>query len=84
MKDQHRDISVDAFRCLLMFLIVLHHAACHGYFRNDTEYWSLPIIFTLLTYWHVDGFIAISGWFGVRFSLSRFFSLFGVIAFGQS
>lgn len=76
-----REASIDVFRCLLMFLIVLHHAACHGYWKGDTVNWALPLFFTALVYWHVDGFVAISGWYGVRFSLVRFFSLFGVIAF---
>lgn len=76
-----RDASVDAFRCLLMFLIVLHHAAFHGFWKDDTSNWMLPLFFTTLIYWHVDGFIAISGWYGVRFSLAKFFSIWGVIAF---
>lgn len=77
-----RDVSVDAFRCLLMFLIVLHHAACNGYWNNDdTTTWTLPLMFTLLIQWHVDGFLAVSGWFGVRFTLTRFFGLFGIILF---
>ena len=76
-----RDASVDALRCLLMFLIVLHHAACHGFWKADTDHWLMPILFTALIYWHVDAFLAISGWYGVRFSLQRYFSLFGVIAF---
>ena len=81
IRQKKRDIAIDFLRCLLMFFIVLHHAACHGYYKGDTVNWALPILFTTLVFWHVDGFIAISGWFGVRFSLVRFFSLFGVIAF---
>ena len=76
-----RNVSLDALRCLLMFLIVLHHSAFHGYWKDDTTLWLLPYLFTTLIFWHVDGFLAISGWFGVRFTLVRFFRLFGVMVF---
>lgn len=75
-----RDASIDVFRCILMFLIVLHHSAFHGYWAADTSMWSLPVLFTLMIFWHVDGFLAISGWYGVKFSVKRFMRIFGVVA----
>ena len=80
-KGRSRDASIDVFRCLLMFLIVLHHSAFHGHWATDTSMWFVPVLFTLAIFWHVDGFIAISGWYGIRFSFSRFFKIFGLIIF---
>lgn len=81
IKGRTRDASIDVFRCILMFLIVLHHSAFHGYWAADTSMWSLPVLFTLMIFWHVDGFLAISGWYGVKFSVKRFMRIFGVVAF---
>lgn len=80
-QDNKRNPSVDAFRCLLMLLIVVHHSACHGLYGAGGSDWLTPVFLTVLTYWHVDGFIAISGWYGVRFSLVKFSCLYGVVAF---
>jgi len=76
-----RNVSIDAFRCLLMFLIVLHHASIRGYWKDETNNFILPLLYTTLIFWHVDGFIAISGWFGCHFTLVRFSRLFGVMLF---
>lgn len=64
-----------------MFLIVLHHSAYHGYWKNQVSPWVLGILFTALTFWHVDCFIAISGWFGIKFSWKKFLNLWGLIVF---
>ena len=76
-----RDAALDVFRCVLMFLVVLHHAAFHGIYAGRTAYWSLPLLFTSLIVWHVDGFIAISGWFGLRPTTFRVCRILGVILF---
>ena len=76
-----RNVPIDFLRCILMFLIVLHHSSFHGCYANDSRHWLLPLLFTYLIFWHVDGFVAISGWFGTRFSLTRLFNILGVVFF---
>lgn len=76
-----RNANVELLRCLLMFLIVLHHSAFHGYWKDQSSPWLLTVLFTALTSWHVDCFIAISGWFGIRFSWEKFLNLWGLIVF---
>lgn len=78
MKNQ-RNNNIEVFRCLLMFMVVLSHAFCHGRWQSDTSLWTL--IYSTLIIWHVDGFVAISGWFGIRFSWRKLLNLWGIIAF---
>lgn len=78
---KERDANLDLYRCILMFLIVLYHASMFGKWSSDALHWSLGLFFNALIFWHVDGFISLSGWFGVRFSLVRFAKLWGLIAF---
>ena len=80
-----RNPALELFRCLLMFLIVLGHSWGQGPFSpsvradNHVEWWEFITIGMLI--WHVDGFISISGWFGIKFSWRKFFHLLGTIAF---
>ena len=76
-----RNPSVELLRCVLMFLIVLHHAAFLGYWEGDASQLPMLLGFTTLTYWHVDSFVAVSGWFGIKFNWRKFFSLWSVVAF---
>ena len=77
---KQRNGSVEFFRCLLMFLIVFWHCYDCGPFGRgaDPAMWS---VFFALTFWHVDGFIAISGWYGIRFAWSKVIRLWGLMAF---
>lgn len=52
------------FRCLPMYLVVVHHVIVHTPLATNASLFPL----FLLTIPAVDGFVAISGWFGVRFS----------------
>lgn len=78
-----RNPNVEVLRVMAMFMIVLYHSFCHGIygykFANLTDWWTM--FFSDLTFWHVDAFVAISGWFGIRFSIKKFVSLYGVILF---
>lgn len=74
-----RDASVECLRCILMFLIVCVHTWGHGVWKEDRSFWTL--IFTVFTYWHVPAFVAISGWYGIRFSFTKIFSLWGMFLF---
>jgi len=74
-----RNTSVELLRCLLAFLIVLYHAAVLGRWSACEAFWMIPFVAFLV--WHVDCFVAISGWFGIKFSWKKFFRLWGVMAF---
>ena len=74
-----RNHGVEVFRCLLMFMIVLYHCTKFGIFSECNEWWIF--CFTALLLWHVDGFVAISGWFGIRPTLAKFMRLYGVVLF---
>lgn len=80
LSKKQRNGSVEFFRCLLMFLIVFWHCYDCGPFGRgaDPAMWSA---FFALTFWHVDGFIAISGWYGIRFAWSKVIRLWGLMAF---
>lgn len=80
---KQRNANLDAFRCLLMFLIVLYHSFVFGVYGDNSGMPAngLGFVFGALIFWHVDGFIALSGWFGVRFSLLKFFKIWGILLF---
>ena len=74
-----RNGNVEIFRCLLMFLIVAYHSFIYGPLSESKLIWTY--CFTVLICWHTDGFLAISGWYGIRFKWSRFIGLIGHFAF---
>lgn len=73
-----RNSNLDVLRCLTMFLIVLHHTFFYVGCQRGRLF---ELLFNLLIIWHVDLFIAFSGWFGMRFSLKKAWKLWGVMAF---
>lgn len=62
-----RNVSIELLRCLLMFGICM----CHSVGAGGYIYEPLRNIFMMCTV----GFIFITGWFGVRFSLKRVVTL---------
>ena len=68
-----RDASGDFYRCLLMFGICMCHSVSACEYRSD----ALRNIFMMC----VVGFVFITGWYGVRFSLMKLARLLGVAAF---
>ena len=74
-----RNANLDVFRCLAMFLIVLWHSHRHGmsFGLSSVGDW---VVWPLLC-WHVDAFLALSGWFGMKFSMRKFLNLWSVVAF---
>lgn len=76
-----RNSNLDVFRCLAMFLIVVGHVYQHRV--NIPLSMDLQIAHWLCMFlvWHVDSFLSLSGWFGIRFSISKFGRLFALIAF---
>ena len=73
-----RNGNIEAYRCLLMLLIVQYHYA-ELLYPTSNAFWN--ILFTAFIFWHVDGFVAISGWFGIRFTWIKFLKLWGMITF---
>lgn len=74
-----RNGNVEVLRCFLMLLIVFHHVGWHGCFGPPTDWWTLLV--WGLVMWHVDGFVAISGWFGIHLTFKKLISLYGVMMF---
>lgn len=67
-----RDARVELFRCVSMFGIVLIHALGQGGYAGDHRF--LIRLFTPC----VVGFIFISGYFGIKFSVRRVVKLIGI------
>lgn len=64
-----RNASVELYRIVLMFGIVLLHS---GYCSGGSFYWVNSI-----AKWCVDGFVFITGFYGCRFSVSKLVRLYG-------
>ena len=79
VRPMKRNANSEVLRCLLMFLIVLYHCAHFGIYNESRAWWLFPL--TTLLLWHVDCFVSISGWFGIRPTLGKFFRLWCVVLF---
>lgn len=77
---KERNPSLDVLRCLLMFGVVLQHTFAVCKFGGVIPY-SAYIVADCLTHPSVDGFTAISGWFGVRCTLKKLYRLACLIFF---
>lgn len=78
-KSMSRQTNIELLRCLLMFLIVLYHCSKFGVFDDLQEQWRYSFQTALM--WHVDCFVAISGWFGIQLSVRKYFKIWAVVAF---
>lgn len=67
-----RDASIELFRCLCMFGVVLLHALDQGGYADAHR--GLDNLMTP----SVVGFVFISGWFGIRFSWKAVRKLIGI------
>ena len=65
-----RDANIELYRCLLTFGIVILHTI--GFYGKGWHWLSSAFV------WCVPGFVFITGYFGVRFSLGRIAKLYGV------
>ncbi|MGN0885659.1 MAG: acyltransferase family protein [Candidatus Spyradenecus sp.] len=72
-----RDGRTEVYRCLLMLMVVVHHVCCHGPYAMSRTAWGIY----WLTLPAVDGFVALSGWYGMRFSWQKVVRLWGMFAF---
>ena len=66
-----RDSRIDCLRLVLMFMICMIHAV--GYVDSRWTHWLTNVCFS-----GVLGFVLISGFYGIRFSLSKVIKLEGV------
>jgi len=71
------NVGVDCLRCFLMYLIVVHHVSLYSVLG---EYRFVALVF-LISMMAVDGFIGISGWYGVRFGWRKVLSIGGQIIY---
>lgn len=77
---RERNTNLDVLRCVAMLCIVL----CHVYQHDKAivqETATRDFLFLNLIRWHVDVFLCLSGWFGMKFSLKKFGKIWGVMAF---
>lgn len=70
MANKTRDPVIELYRILLMFGICWLHCICQGMWRGMWPRWVLSAC--------VPGFVFISGYFGVRFSVSKTIRLYSV------
>lgn len=85
--ENKRSVSLDIFRCLIMFMIVLGHSLVHGGILEKAElftptyYCSYSLLMFL--YVHVDCFVIMSGYFGYKkeFSCKKWVKLWTEILF---
>lgn len=84
---KERNVSLDALRVLIMFMIVAGHALVHGHIldtveRYSFEYYAGNVLMAFLTV-HVNCFVLISGYFlsEKEFSVHKWFKLWGQTLF---
>lgn len=70
-----RDATIELYRVLLMFCICYLHVLCQGDYRNIWQ--------SSLFQFSVPGFVFISGYFGVHFSLSKVLRLYLVALYAM-
>ena len=74
---QVRDGRTEVYRCLLMLMVVVHHVCCNSAYARSRTAWGI----LWLTLPAVDGFVALSGWYGMRFSWQKAARLWSMFAF---
>ena len=70
----NRNIGVELLRILLMFCIVFGHCCSHGAFQND----RLVLTAGATTFFAVNAFAFISGWFSIKTTPLRFLRFVGI------
>lgn len=62
-----RNSNIELWRCFCMFAVVLGHVLVNNHISTMNGY-----------LWHIPGFLLISGYFGIRFSLYKVAKLLGI------
>lgn len=80
----NRNSSIELLRIVLMILIVFWHFIVHGRYAVIDNGWNLScsdaIIASLIAF-HVNCFIFISGYYGIKLTLKKFLYLFILVIF---
>ncbi len=71
-----RDARVETYRLLLMLGIVLLHAITMSPYPDEKPLWLTDILRSA-----VNGFVIITGWYGVRFAPSKVVRLFALLGY---
>lgn len=79
--EHKRDHAVDALRCVLMFGVVLQHVISLSPLGCDPFAVTSTAVLVALTFPSVDGFTAVSGFFGVRCTFAKLVNLIGLVLF---
>jgi len=64
---KQRDPAIELWRCFCMAAVVLSHVAFNNRVTGFGWY-----------YWHIPGFLLITGFFGIRFSWQKVMRLLGI------
>lgn len=67
-----------------MFLIVLWHSKFYGIFPGTELPIVVNVLFGTAIVWHVDCFVAISGYYGIRLSGIKLLKLIGLLIFAYA
>ena len=82
-----RNVSLDLFRVIIMFMIVLGHSLVHGGILEKTELFTpsyyMSNTLMIFLYVHVNCFVILSGYFGCNkdFSFSKWAKLWAQVFF---
>jgi len=80
---KNRASNIELFRIVLMLMIITHHVIVHGLGLknitsqdyNVTSYSYIEILLNSFFVIGVNGFVFISGYFGIKFNLKRIISI---------
>ena len=68
-----RNWNIELMRCMMMIIIIVHHCCIFCSFKSP-----LMGAVSAMAVFAVNGFVFISGWYGVRFSMAKIIRLLGL------
>lgn len=80
----NRRSNVELLRIVSMFLILFWHGIHHGFLQNETlSSFSINILNLIhwCCFWHVNAFLLISGYFGIKFKWKSCINFFMYVLF---
>lgn len=86
----NRNSNIELMRIIMMLMILIHHMITHGIFSVDTilchvgpvnSTISFAIVLNSFCYIGVNGFILISGYFGINFKIRSLLNLYLICMF---
>lgn len=85
-----RDSNIELMRIIMMLMILIHHVICHGIYSVDSilchvgpvnSTMAIALVVNSFCYIGVNGFILISGYYGITFKLRSLLNLYLICAF---